>query len=291
MTATVLVTDGEPRAVLAVVRSLGRAAHHVIVASDSGSSLAGASRYARGEFGVGDLLQNPRDFADEMGRLVRDHAVDVLLPIGDVATLALLPRRERIPALHHTRSRAGAGVPSRPQAARRCRGSGAWHCASGTVRARVGGRRRTPRHRPSSFPVVVKPVRSAVEATGGRRDQHGVRHAQDGAELQRVLASFPPQAYPFSCSSGGRRAPTHSLGLLSLMLAMVGYAVTSALLTFAWLDPVYVIGALMVALYVVAEQRLSGASRATAGGRRAATRVTQHRSAPPSESGFIPAPN
>jgi O-antigen ligase len=46
------------------------------------------------------------------------------------------------------------------------------------------------------------------------------------------------------------------LGTLYLMLAMVGYAVASALLTFAWLDTVYILGALMVGQYIAVQQAL-----------------------------------
>ena len=42
MKRTVLVTDGEQRAALAVVRSLGRAGHAVHVVSTRDASLAGA---------------------------------------------------------------------------------------------------------------------------------------------------------------------------------------------------------------------------------------------------------
>ena len=45
--SAVLVTDGEQRAALAIVRSLGRAGHDVYVCSSRHRSLAGASRYAR----------------------------------------------------------------------------------------------------------------------------------------------------------------------------------------------------------------------------------------------------
>jgi O-antigen ligase len=86
------------------------------------------------------------------------------------------------------------------------------------------------------------------------------------------------------------------LGSLYVMLSMIGYAVTSTFLTFAWLDPVYIVGSFMVGLYVATQERLR---RAPGGPIVApAPRRPQARGRPPvpgasvpSGSGFIPAPN
>jgi hypothetical protein len=86
------------------------------------------------------------------------------------------------------------------------------------------------------------------------------------------------------------------LGSLYVMLAMIGYAVTSALLTFAWLDPVYIVAALMVGMYAATQERL----RRAPGGPIVAPpprrpQIRGRAPAPgasvPSGSGFIPAPN
>jgi O-antigen ligase len=82
------------------------------------------------------------------------------------------------------------------------------------------------------------------------------------------------------------------LGTLYLMLAMIGYAVTSSLLTFAWLDPVYILGAFMVGLHVAVGQRLKPEKPMAHRLRRpvatAARPAVVHQ---PPGSGFIPAPN
>jgi O-antigen ligase len=89
------------------------------------------------------------------------------------------------------------------------------------------------------------------------------------------------------------------LAPLYFMLAMIGFAVTSALLTFAWLDPVYIIGSLMTGLYVAVQAKLGGG--ATVPARRPVPRPVvagrgqrQRPLSPPQQSpgsGFIPAPN
>src|SRR5918992_3368464 len=91
---TVLVTDGEHRAALAVVRSLGRAGHDVQVASSSPWSLAGASRYVRGRRTVTNPLAAPDQFVDDIRRLIRAHGIRTVIPITDEALLALVSRRD-----------------------------------------------------------------------------------------------------------------------------------------------------------------------------------------------------
>ncbi|MGH7551560.1 MAG: ATP-grasp domain-containing protein, partial [Longimicrobiales bacterium] len=67
--ASILVTDGDQRAALAVVRSLGRSGHRLFVCSSRGRSLAGASRYCIREAAVPDALRAPGQFVDAVGRL------------------------------------------------------------------------------------------------------------------------------------------------------------------------------------------------------------------------------
>ena len=196
MTTTVLVTDGEQRAALAVVRSLGRAGYRVVVASGSGRSLAGASRHASADIGAGDPLRAASAFSDAIATILRDRTIDVLLPIGDAALLALLPRREELrpciipfPDLVQVRRAAdkqlvaAAGAGEGIAVPEQC------------ILASVADAAALDRE-PLGFPLVVKPARSVTGAGGDRRDKHGVRYAQDASDLQRALASLPPNAYP-----------------------------------------------------------------------------------------------
>src|SRR6185437_3603871 len=93
----VLVTDGDQRAALAVVRSLGAAGHPVYVCASRRRSLAGASRYARAEGLVADPLADPQRFSADVRALVAQWNIGVLIPIGDASLLATLPDRARLP--------------------------------------------------------------------------------------------------------------------------------------------------------------------------------------------------
>ncbi len=195
MSGEVLVTDGEQRAALAVVRSLGRAGYRPFVCSPSGRSLAGASRYAAGETAVPDPLGEPDRFADVVVELARRRRAALILPSTDAALLALLPIRDRLgsaelPFVDAARFRRisdkalllatapGVGIAVPRQCAATDRQAAAAAARSGL-----------------EYPLVLKPARSVGESSG-RRMKLAVRHAADPAELARVLDLVPDAAYP-----------------------------------------------------------------------------------------------
>ncbi len=195
MSGEVLVTDGEQRAALAVVRSLGRAGYRPFVCSPSGRSLAGASRYAVGEAALPDPLREPDAFAQAVIALAERRSATLVLPSTDAALLALLPLRDRIgsaklPFVDVERFRrisdkalllavapgVGIAVPRQCVVADR---------RAAAAAARTG----------LKYPLVLKPARSVGESSG-RRMKLAVRHAGDSSELVRVLDLLPDAAYP-----------------------------------------------------------------------------------------------
>ncbi|MBA4155954.1 MAG: ATP-grasp domain-containing protein [Gemmatimonadetes bacterium] len=191
---TILITDGEQRAALAVVRSLGRAGYRVDVCSTRGRSLAGASRHARCEFAVPDPLHEPSHFAEAVAGHCRDRAVDVLLPIAEPALLALLQARDslapvRIPFPSLGRFRAISDKEALTEAAARL---GIRVPEQRVLHAPAEAERQMDSFR---FPLVLKPARSVGEA-GGQRLKVGVRYAMDPGALRRELSQLPAQAFP-----------------------------------------------------------------------------------------------
>jgi len=190
----ILVTDGNQRSALAVVRSLGRAGHHVTVCSVGGGSLAGASKFARSDEAVPDAGDQPEAYAHRIGELCREHRIDVLIPVTDAAIEAVLPSADqlaptRIPLppyeVYHAISDKRAlmerarelGVPTPPELELP-------DAATPVDEAAL------PR-----FPVVVKPARSVVN-TGEEQIHTSVAHAVDRAALDEVLRNAHPQSYP-----------------------------------------------------------------------------------------------
>jgi predicted ATP-grasp superfamily ATP-dependent carboligase len=192
---TVIITDGDQRASLAVVRSLGAAGYRCVVTSPKRRSIAGSSRYAAREVEVPDALSDPAAFAHTVEALIGEEAAALLIPIAEPAMLALLAERARF---------APAVIPF-PDAA-------AFRAVSDKQRlleeaSRLGISIPAQRVLPDSasalsfdvdsmrYPVVLKPARSVGEHAG-RRAKLGVSYAVDSAELRRKLRELPPAAFP-----------------------------------------------------------------------------------------------
>ncbi len=192
--ATVLVTDGEHRAALAVVRSLGRAGHRVIVASSRRHSLAGASRYAARAEVVPDPLADPDGFARAVVEASRRYTADVVLPVTDPALLALLPVRGE---LSGTIPFASADIVRRaadkPVVLRLAETLGIHVPRQLTLsRAEDAGEAALAR---VTWPLVVKPGRSVNDGTDGPI-KLGVSWARDLDELRAILNALPAAAFP-----------------------------------------------------------------------------------------------
>jgi biotin carboxylase len=191
----VLVTDGEERAALAVVRSLGRAGHRVRVCSPRGRPLAGASRWCAGADRVPDALREPDAYAAAVRAICARETVEALIPISEASALALLPAEARPPGVV-------IPLPSLSVFRAACDKQGV---AQAAAQAGIAVPRQTVVARPEdraglgpdalAYPVVLKPARSVAEADGARR-KWNVRHAADWVQLQAGLTELPPSAYP-----------------------------------------------------------------------------------------------
>ncbi|MEO8199499.1 MAG: ATP-grasp domain-containing protein [Gemmatimonadota bacterium] len=189
-----MLTDGEQRASLALVRSLGQAGYTVHVCSMNGRSLAGASRYAQQDHPVPDALGSPRLFSDRIGGLCRELGIGLLIPVSEGALLALLssPLADKgiipFPDLDHVlavcdkervlkaASEAGIAVPAQ-HVLINMQGSGTLDVHS------------------LRYPLVIKPARS-INTDGNSRVKFVVKHAASPSELTDALGSIPSTAYP-----------------------------------------------------------------------------------------------
>ena len=190
-----LVTDGEQRAALAVVRSLGAAGYRCIVTHRGESSLAGRSRHAALARRVPDALREPAGFADAIATLVAREKVALVLPIAEPAMLALLARRERL---------APAVIPfpdisvfralcDKERLLAEGASLGIATPAQVVVRDRAAGEQLDMQA--LGYPIVLKPARSVGEDSSGRV-KLTVRYALDASALRDALAELPAAAYP-----------------------------------------------------------------------------------------------
>lgn len=189
----ILVTDGEQRAALALVRAYGAAGHEVHVASTRGRTLAGASRWARTETAVPDALAQPDLFVEEVLGLVRRLDADVLVPVAEPALLALLPARARF---------AGVCIPFAADATFRAISDKARLLAAAPT-AGIAVPRQWVLEKPEHdvtlgelpFPLVVKGARSVSDGAG-KRTKTSVAHVKDARELTSALARIGEDEYP-----------------------------------------------------------------------------------------------
>lgn len=192
---TVIVTDGEQRSALAVVRSLGAACYRCIVTSSSRASIAGGSRFVTRTVPVPNALERPEEFADAIVALVAAERAAVVLPIAEQSLLAILPMRARLsPAivpfpdmaafsaltdkerLLEEASRLGIAIPA--QEILRDVNAVASMDLSGL-----------------HYPMVLKPARSVSERAGTRAT-FSVTYAVDASELRRKVRALPRAAFP-----------------------------------------------------------------------------------------------
>jgi predicted ATP-grasp superfamily ATP-dependent carboligase len=191
---TVIITDGDQRAALAVVRSIG-AAYRCVVAASSTGSLAGGSRFCAKTTLVPDPLEWPNEFADAIVALAAGEKASLVLPIAEAALLAILPVRSRLlPAivpfpdienfnalsdkqrLLEEAARLGIAIPAQQIIPHRA--------ALGSIDVDS-----------ISYPVVLKPARSVGIYRGGRA-KVSVSYARDADELIRAVQTASPAAFP-----------------------------------------------------------------------------------------------
>jgi predicted ATP-grasp superfamily ATP-dependent carboligase len=184
----VLVCDGEQRTALAAVRSLGRAGCHVDVCSHDPRALAAASRHVRRFRTVPDPLTDPAGFAEAVIALAGALASDVVLPVTDQSSSALLPARDRFAGsvIAGPSAEAFRAVTDKRRVLELAREEGIATPQQFVIEAPSAAR-------PASvpFPVVVKP---AASVRGGRR--WSVAHAADAPALEGALAKLTPDAFP-----------------------------------------------------------------------------------------------
>ena len=89
----ILVLDANERSALAVTRSLGKKGITVFTAEESSSALAGSSRFSQLHLRYPSPRQTPNQFVNFLGVLVKQHNIDMLLPMTELTTELLLTNK------------------------------------------------------------------------------------------------------------------------------------------------------------------------------------------------------
>jgi predicted ATP-grasp superfamily ATP-dependent carboligase len=191
----ILVTDGEQRAALACVRSLGAAGHRVIVASPRTRSIAGASRFADAHIRTPNSLTDPDGFLAAVSGIVRQSAVQVLLPMTEQSLLPVLGARERFPdvMIPFARLDQFERISNKAELTGVARALGIAVPEQHTLRAPGDDGETDPSQ--IQYPVVIKPARSVV-SVNGERTKVGVSYAANAGEFAERVREYPAAAYP-----------------------------------------------------------------------------------------------
>jgi predicted ATP-grasp superfamily ATP-dependent carboligase len=191
----ILVTDGDNRAALAVVRSLGQRGHWIAVSERHTRALAQTSRYCSHRVVYPDPFDDDAAFIGALAASVRTLAIDVVLPISDVATLLVSEHRDafepacRVPVapadvltkaadkveVLNTAMRLGVPVP----------------------RTTFVSSREIPAGFDLPFPVVIKPRRSRTRTPAGWISS-SVSYAHDRHDLASRLAARHEAEFPLA---------------------------------------------------------------------------------------------
>jgi predicted ATP-grasp superfamily ATP-dependent carboligase len=192
--STVVVTDGEQRSALAVVRSLGRAGYRVVVASERGRPLAGASRWAAESVRTPSPLREPERTVEAWTALCRRTGAALLIPVTDAGMLAGFGVAEALPGVRIPPGTREGFLRASDKAAVAAAGAAAGLPVPDQVALAAPGP--LPSLEVLGWPVVVKPSRSVVSDASGRRRKLGVAYARSAVELSRRLEAIPAEGYP-----------------------------------------------------------------------------------------------
>jgi predicted ATP-grasp superfamily ATP-dependent carboligase len=208
-----LITDGNERAALAVTRALGRENVAVIVGAESSRSLAGSSRYCQESLVYPSPYQEPERFIACLLESVREHHVDVLFPISDIAMHVIGPEKNRFePNVRVPISSAEVfqEISDKYRLMRHAVGHGV--PIPDTVFV-SDGRLNGLIESITEFPVVVKPGCSLVKEEG-RWTKTSVCYAESHADLLRL---YRDRSYLRQPSLIQRRVIGEGQGLFVLM--------------------------------------------------------------------------
>ncbi|MEO6989065.1 MAG: ATP-grasp domain-containing protein [Aquihabitans sp.] len=176
--ARVLVTDASRASSLAVIRSLGRAGHAVVVADSKPHPLGSRSRFA---VGVGQypspFVESAEATAGAIASIARRHRIDVIVPVTDDVIVPLAHYRDALPqgclvamaddeARGRAASKVGTGLLARSLAIPQPRHEIVHQPEdAGGCTERLG------------VPVVIKPDRSRIIGPDGRLQRGSVSYA------------------------------------------------------------------------------------------------------------------
>jgi predicted ATP-grasp superfamily ATP-dependent carboligase len=201
MEPRILVLDGNQRASLAAVRSLGSKGLRIAVGESTPTSMAGFSRYCCQNVRYSDPFSSPRAFFEDILKQVHELGISFLLPITEATTYVLLQYRDELPG-HVT-----LPFPETESVERLANKNTLFQLAEQSAipipetlfcqNADEGLKALDSINR---FPIVLKPFKSKIlQAEGILSTQ--VIIAQSSGEARSALNAHPFFSFPFTIQS------------------------------------------------------------------------------------------
>lgn len=200
----VLVLDAEQRSALAVTRSLGKQHVEVFTGEESSTALASCSKFSIQHFTYPSPKLNPGGFIEFLCALVKEQAIDILLPMTELTTLLLLINQSSFPNC----SIPFAELDSIDSLADKCLLMKTAESLDIPIPKTwyVNNTNELPGDLEDlSYPIVLKPGKSWLFHEG-QWSRAGVRFAENAAEAKNLLDSYWAfKGHPFmiqQCVSG-----------------------------------------------------------------------------------------
>jgi predicted ATP-grasp superfamily ATP-dependent carboligase len=210
---SVLITDGNERAALALTRALGRQRLKVAVGAENEDSLAAASKYCWRSFSYPSPYADERGFVSRLLEVVKDLKISMVFPTSEIAMALMVRHRQKFEAhtilpipttdafislsnkyrLMQLAAELGVPIPETVYVS-----DGRWEQVSSKL---------------PDFPVVVKPGKSVVDIEGRLR-KTGIHYAASEAELERLYNTIDYLGQP---SMIQRRIEGEGQGVFALM--------------------------------------------------------------------------
>jgi predicted ATP-grasp superfamily ATP-dependent carboligase len=188
----ILVTDGEQRAALASIRSLGAAGHQVTVVSSRTPCIGSVSRYAAKQAVLPSPMRNGAAFAAAIWARAAADGCGWILPITEESVLALDPAtappgaaKLLAPPLEVFRRLSDKELVLATAAQQGIRVPRQW----------VITRPNEPLPQELPARIAIKAARSIV-GEGGNRQRNNVQYAEGREAVAAALAQLPAEAFP-----------------------------------------------------------------------------------------------
>lgn len=192
----VLITDGDTRAALAIVRSLGRKGYIIHVGAEKHPSLASSSTYCSNRFEYTNPKTDNQGFIGDLIKYVRNNKIDILLPVTDITTITTTCNRNRIEkSCHIPFSDAGSilRAADKAETIQMARALGLPVPETRIIHTKEAFQ--DLQENDFNYPLVIKPSRSRI-LIDNRWHATAVEYAQNKSDLTERLLNRPEYHYP-----------------------------------------------------------------------------------------------